>query len=664
MLLAVAQTIRRGGTLVVEAGTGTGKSLAYLIPGAARAMGRGERVVIATHTHTLQEQLVDKDIPALRRWLPWDFRACLLKGRSNYVSLRRWRRYLAEPCRDAAELCLKLKVLVWLQRTESGDRSELRLQGTEEVFWARIASDPLDCVGFRCTDQDCFVHRARAEAERADLVIVNHALLLADAGTGGNLLPPYEHLVVDEAHHLEDAATDGLRREVDGVGMVALLNRLEHVDESGRRLGLIPDILLEPRFDAASHALLEAEPSALAARERVVALFAATADWVRERVPEDNGRRDESVRLVPEHRVAPEWERLAGLASDATTALSALEAALGRAVALGRDWLGGEQPDQALRELEVIRGRLEEGRSTLAEAFAQPDPNRVYWFVLLARTNAVLLRSALLDVGSLLREQVYAERSSVVLTSASLAVAGNFDYFCGRAGVSRAAETLVLPSPFDYLRQSLICLPSDMPEPDDEDFEPLVEEVVADVARRLRGRTLALFTSHRQLRDVYTALKHRSDLDEVLILGQGMDGQRRQVLGAFEDSERALLLGTAGLWEGIDIPGDRLSCVVIVRLPFPVPTEPVYAARSERLRDPFVQYALPMAVLRLKQGFGRLIRRRDDRGAVVLLDGRVLARDYGRAFLEGLPPARRLVGPASEVGQNIEEWLATSTGAR
>jgi DNA polymerase-3 subunit epsilon/ATP-dependent DNA helicase DinG len=215
-----------------------------------------------------------------------------------------------------------------------------------------------------------------------------------------------------------------------------------------------------------------------------------------------------------------------------------------------------------------------------------------------------------------------------------------------------------MPSPFDYLRQSLICLPTDMPEPDDEEFEPLVEEVLADVARRLQGRTLALFTSHRQLRDVYTALKHRSDLDEVLILGQGMDGQRRQVLQAFEDSDRALLLGTAGLWEGIDIPGDQLSCVVIVRLPFPVPTEPVYAARSERLRDPFVRYALPMAVLRLKQGFGRLIRRSDDRGAVVLLDGRVLARDYGRAFLEGLPPARRLLGPASEVGWRVEEWLA------
>jgi len=205
MLLAVAQTMQRGGTLVVEAGTGTGKSLAYLIPALARATRRGERVVVSTNTHTLQEQLTSKDLPALREWLPWDFTACLLKGRPNYVSLRRWRRFLAEPCAEPDELKFKLKLLVWLHQTETGDRSELRLQGREEVLWARIASDPLDCVGIHCTAEDCFVHRARAEAEKADLVVVNHALLLADAASGGGILPPYDHLVVDEAHHLGKA---------------------------------------------------------------------------------------------------------------------------------------------------------------------------------------------------------------------------------------------------------------------------------------------------------------------------------------------------------------------------------------------------------------------------------------------------------------------------
>jgi DNA polymerase III epsilon subunit-like protein len=212
MLLAVAQIQARGGCLLVEAGTGTGKSLAYLLPSLARAVRHHERVVVSTNTHTLQEQLMNKDLPGLSGWLPWGFKACLLKGRSNYISLRRWRRFLAQPCEDAEELRFKLKVLVWLHTTESGDRSELRLHGREEVLWAQVASDPLDCVGVHCTAEDCYVHRARAAAEAADLVVVNHALLLADAEVGGGLLPAFDHLVVDEAHHLEDAATQGLRQ--------------------------------------------------------------------------------------------------------------------------------------------------------------------------------------------------------------------------------------------------------------------------------------------------------------------------------------------------------------------------------------------------------------------------------------------------------------------
>jgi Rad3-related DNA helicase len=360
---------------------------------------------------------------------------------------------------------------------------------------------------------------------------------------------------------------------------------------------------------------------------------------------------------VPEPRESDDWPRLTELAADATTVLSALDAQLRRTVALGRESLGGGEPDQDLRELEIIRGRLAECTDLLVQAFQQPDPNRVYWMSLPGRTNTLVLRAAPLEVGALLREHVFKELSSVVLTSASLAVAGSFDYFCSRVGLGPEVETLLLASPFDYLEQALVCLPTDMPEPQSEEFEPVVEEIIADVAGRLRGRTLALFTSHHQLRGVYTGLKHRNDLDEVLILGQGIDGQRRQVLRAFEDSQRPLLLGTSSFWEGIDVPGDQLSCVVIVRLPFPVPTEPVFAARAERLRDPFLQYALPQAALRLKQGFGRLIRRSDDRGAVVILDNRILERDYGRAFLEALPPASRFLGPAEQVGGKIEEWV-------
>jgi DNA polymerase-3 subunit epsilon/ATP-dependent DNA helicase DinG len=244
-----------------------------------------------------------------------------------------------------------------------------------------------------------------------------------------------------------------------------------------------------------------------------------------------------------------------------------------------------------------------------------------------------------------------------VFTSATLAVGGNFDYFRSRIGLGPEVEELILPSPFDFLHQALICLPTDFPLPEHETFDREVEEVVAAVARRVGGRTLVLFTSHRQLRDVHAALKHRTDLDEVLILGQGIDGQRRQLLKTFEEAHRPLLLGTSTFWEGIDVPGERLSCVIMVRLPFPVPSDPVYAARAEQVRDPFGQLALPQAALRLKQGFGRLIRRSTDRGAVVILDNRILGRDYGKAFLDVLPPASRFVGHAAEIPGRVGAWL-------
>ena len=658
MLIACAQIMERGGRLVVEAGTGTGKSLAYLIPAIARAVTKGEKVIVSTATHTLQEQLMTKDLPFLRQWLPWEFESCLLKGRSNYLSLRRWRRYLAEPCADAEELRFKLKILVWLNETESGDRSELRMQGREEVLWLRIASDPLDCVGVFCTAEDCYVHRARAEAERADLVVVNHALLLADTTSGGAVLPPFEHLVIDEAHHLEDAATQGLRREVDGPGLLALLDRLA-APKDGRTVGLLSELSLQPRLGAESDPGL-AIPATLSARRLVAGCFGSGAAFAQGRL-HDVERRDENLRITPQLRLQPGWADLAAAAGDAVTALAALDTHLRRSSTSTRDWLAGAEPDQAQRELEIIRTRVGAAAKLLHEAFGGPDPNSVYWLVLPARTSTLIVRSAPINVGSLLRDDVFAPRTSVVFTSASLAVGESFDYFRQRVGLDREPEMLRLESPFDYLRQALVCLPGGLPDPTSAEFNPVVASVIADIARRIGGRTLALFTSHQQLRDTYWALKQRHDLDDILILGQGLDGQRRQALKAFLESDRALLMGTASFWEGIDVPGDRLSCVVMVRLPFPVPSEPVFAARSEQVRDSFGGYALPLAALRLKQGFGRLIRRSSDRGAVVILDNRISSRDYGKSFLEVLPRAAMFTGHVSVVGERIQEWLGGVT---
>jgi DNA polymerase-3 subunit epsilon/ATP-dependent DNA helicase DinG len=529
------------------------------------------------------------------------------------------------------------------------------LHGREEVLWTQIASDPLDCVGIHCTKEDCYVHRARAEAEAADLVVINHALLLADAEVGGGLLPEFDHLVVDEAHHLEEAATRGLRQEIDGPGLAALLERLAGQEHGGRE-GLLQDLRRQPSLGASDSAFEDAVPQALAAADRVRELFAMAEPWVAQRIGESD-RRDDSVRITEAIRDEEGWEAIRIGGENASTSLAALDSTLRRAVAGVRDWLGGAEPDQGVRELEIIRGRLEGAADLLAEALLTPDLNRVYWFTLLTRTENLLLRAAPINVGRLLRDRVYAERRSSVFTSATLAVAGSFDYFRSRVGLGAETEELVLPSPFDFLHQALVCLPTDFPLPEDDAFDREVAEVVAAVARRVGGRTLVLFTSHRQLRDVHAALKQRVDLDEVLILGQGIDGQRRQLLKTFEDAERPLLLGTSTFWEGIDVPGEKLSCVIMVRLPFPVPTDPVYAARAEQVRDPFAQLALPQAALRLKQGFGRLIRRSTDRGAVVILDNRILGRDYGKAFLDVLPPASRFVGPAAEIAGEVGTWL-------
>jgi Rad3-related DNA helicase len=523
-------------------------------------------------------------------------------------------------------------------------------------LWNRIASDPLDCVGIHCTKEDCYVHRARAEAEASDLVVINHALLLADAEVGGGLLPEFEHLVIDEAHHLEDAATRGLRQEIDGPGLLALIERLAHQEPGSRPKGLLEELQRQPHLGASENVFADAIPLSLVAGQRANEVFRLAESWVVATMGEGE-RREESLRITQALRDDERFGPIHAAGESAVTSLAALDVTLRHAISGVRDWLGGTEPDQGIRELEMIRGRLQAAQGLLEEALVTPDPNRVYWLTPVARSESLQLRAAPINVGSLLRDRVYAARRSTVFTSATLAVGGNFDYFSSRVGLGSEIEELILPSPFDYLHQALVCLPVDLPMPDHEMFDSAVEEVIAAVAARVGGRTLVLFTSHRQLRDVHAALKQRVDLDDVLILGQGIDGQRRQLLKTFEEAERPLLLGTSTFWEGIDVPGERLSCVIMVRLPFPVPTDPVYAARAERVRDPFAQLALPQAALRLKQGFGRLIRRSTDRGAVVILDNRILGRDYGKAFLDVLPPASRFVGPGSDIADRVGDWL-------
>ena len=655
MTLAIAQLYGRGGRLLVEAGPGTGKSLAYLVPAVHHAVASGERVVVATNTITLQEQLFSKDIPFMRSWLPFDFKASLLKGRANYVSLRRWNRYLNAPSRRADgswfddEVKFKLRMLVWLAQTRDGDRSEIKLNGFDELFWLRAASTPDDCLAAHCENfktQRCFYWNSRRAAQDADVIVTNHALLLADALKGGSVLPPHEHLIVDEAHQLEETAVEALTMRV-GEGEL-----MESID------GALT------WFRAAVGTPSEAVRRAAAdCRQAVVELFREARTVVSERQAEVPARpsREEPVILDAVNRPLPDIMRLSSLAG----ALDERTSALRRALVDAGAQIPLETNPHAERELDLFITQLQSRVDLVVHALLRPRPERLYWIGTERRSGRPLVQAAPTAAGRELQERAFAGKETVVFTSATLAVADSFAYFKRGVGLEAlATHEMVLASPFDYLSQALLCLPTDLRELTDPAFTEQVTAAVGEIAEAIDGRTLVLFTSHLQLQEVAERLRVRTTGSHLTVLAQNLDGTRRQLLSQFQENPRSILLGSSSFWEGIDVPGDALSCVVIVRLPFRVPSDPLQLARSAMLADPFGQLALPEAVLRLKQGFGRLIRRQSDRGAVVLMDHRIANRAYGPAFLDALPRAAVHVGHAGEMAPTIAQWLVRGGGMR
>jgi DNA polymerase III epsilon subunit family exonuclease len=619
MCLAVAQAFDRKLNLVAEAGTGTGKSLAYLLPALAWAAAGGGQVCVSTYTINLQEQLLHKDLPLAARILGVPLRAVLLKGRSHYLSRLRWEQLLLgtaptdlggddpeiEGIDPAELLTFKLKVAVWMGWTTTGDRDELRLFGQEERIWRSVASEWGDCRSAQClsSPQACFYHRSRQRAAGADVVVVNHALLLADAFNENPGVSAARHLILDEAHHLEEAATKGLTEEIredDLLGQVGIAG-------SGR--GQAPGV---SQLDVA-----------------VRDLFEALRGACRYIYGSELGR---DLRLDE-----------AGFESPA---MAGVKSAVSRVSA-------------ALRGLPVGAAAVVETRiSRLLELVSRPDLGQVTW-VGFGRDGRSTIRRAPLEVGPLLADAVFADRDSVILTGATLSLNGSFDYFRSRVGLtaSRLSE-LVLPSPFDFLQQALLCLPDDLPAPPEEGFTEQLVSAVAATARSLAGRTLVLFTSTEQLTQASAQLKAELMGDGIEVLAQGRGvGSRRALVERFVSLPEAVLCGTNSFWEGLDLPENALACVIIAKLPFAPPGDPVFRARSERLSDPFLELALPEAVLRLKQGFGRLIRRATDRGAVVILDRRVSTRTYGARFLESLPHCSTFTGPVAEMPAAILEWV-------
>jgi ATP-dependent DNA helicase DinG len=602
MAAAVADVFTDDGVLLAEAGTGTGKTLAYLIP----AILSGKRVLVSTGTKNLQEQIYFKDLPLLREALPITFSATYMKGRGNYLCLHRFAEFrdVGMPSHDETHYVRLIEE--WRKTTPTGDRAELDDLPEDLPFWKDISASQENCIGSDCPEfHDCFVTRMRQRAAESDLVIVNHHLLCADAAVRqnayGEVIPSCDYAIVDEAHQLEDVATQYFGVSVSNYRLDELARDVE------KALGahLIPDA---ERADA-----VRDDVDRL--RDRARRFFGAL-----QMIRFDGSGVGAESRL----RIrASQLEPLADEGASLGNILSALEADLA---------LTDKPPEDIL----ALARRAADVRNNIDFLLRADDPTYVYFLEM--RGRGVFLRAAPIDVSDIIRELLLDEMNATVLTSATLSVDGTFDYVKGRLGIRKASE-VKLTSEFDYSRQAILYLPRHMPDPRSREFAHAAAREVVEILKRTEGRAFVLFTSYANLREVQAVAS--TELPYPLLV-QG-EAPRSALLREFKLTPNAVLLATSSFWQGVDVVGDALSCVIIDKIPFASPGDPITAARIEVInaegRSAFGEYQIPLAILTLQQGLGRLIRHRQDRGVLAILDPRLKTMGYGRRFLAALPGA-------------------------
>jgi ATP-dependent DNA helicase DinG len=676
VLSAVAKAFNDSALLLVEAGTGTGKSLAYLIPAIYWAVQNGHRVIVSTNTINLQDQLYLKDIPDLRQVLHLDFKAALLKGRSNYLCRRRLDALRRSDKLSNVEVRVLAKVLAWLPSTTTGDSAELTLMGPEEnALWGRLSSDAEHCSPESCAfkqDGKCFFYHAREKAESAHVVIVNHALLLSDVATENHVLPEYQYLVVDEAHHLEARATEALSFDVSSPSLEQLFRGLS--SERGGLIGSLVGSLRHSDVPSSQQRDLQNLFSDVSqdldrALRGVYDFFRTLEQFLNAQeqlAGESETGYDRQIRLTASRRAQPEWSGIEIAWDDFGARFAKAGEGLDKIL---RAWGELDEYEVPSRpdlesELSFALRRVNETRQQMEALITKPQAQGIYWATVNKSSGAISLHAAPLHVGELLQKKLFAGKETTILTSATLCVDKSFEHIKSRLGIGDWSDELTVGSPFDYEQSTLVVVPKDIPEPGQPGYQKAVEGALVELLRATQGRALILFTSHSQLQATYRAITRPLEEDGIIVIAQNLDGSRRQVLETFRTQERTVLLGTKSFWEGIDVAGEALSCLVIARLPFSVPSDPIFAARSETFDDSFGQYAVPEAVLRFRQGFGRLIRSKTDQGVVVVLDKRVLTKNYGRLFLNSLPPVRVAKDyDLKQLPRVAAEWIGSKTGS-
>ncbi len=649
MAAAVRDCLSKRGRLLVEAGTGVGKSFAYLIPAIERIVTAKERVVVVTHTISLQEQLIEKDIPLLNAVIPEEFSAVLVKGRNNYLSLRRLKLASQRAERllpDEEERHALQQIEQWAYETRDGSLSTLPELARPSV-WEHAQSDAHNCMGRRCpTYEKCFYQAARRRMEHGDLLVCNHALFFADLAMrsrGASFLPPYHHVILDEAHDAEMVASEHFGLRVSEAGVEHLLRSLFH---SAQTRGFLATVQVQP---GAEQLVDEAVRAVLRAGDACRSFFAGVSVDAR-------AASDEAALGGLSGATAP---GAAGLGAEGSRRLRApiggaeMLAAPLRDVATALRLLKGRFVDEQDEfEANAYAVRAADQAGAVEMLAAQSLPGCVYWAEQAggrrragrgagARRGSTVLRCAAIDPAPILAEHLFGRDCSVVLTSATLATTrGDFSHAAARFGCPDA-NTLELGSPFDFARQVRFVVDSSMPAPDSPAY---VDALVPRILRHVRatdGGAFVLFTSFSMLEETATRLEPALASDGHPVLVQGRGVPRGLLLKRFRDDERSVLFGTASFWQGIDVRGRALRNVIICKLPFDPPDQPLVEARAELIEEkggsPFMEDQLPRAVLRFRQGFGRLIRSSSDTGRVVVLDPRIVTKRYGRRFLEALP---------------------------
>jgi len=598
MAQSIERGILEGMHTIVEAGTGVGKSLAYLIP----AVRSGKKIVLSTGTIALQEQLVRKDIPLVERALGTPLRVTLLKGRGHYLCKLKYERMRAE--RLIASSRTMEETWAWAARTQTGDRAELAFNPPAEE-WEQLDADADDCTGEFCEHfRDCWFFKKRDEAKYADLVVVNHALFFLDLAVGGGLLPPYDVAILDEAHQCERWATDALTSTISRATLARMMRKLH-------RTYTLP-VSFDGEFDEGMRAL---ESTLARVQGDRYPLCANEDAW-----PALESVRGTLYKL--ENWLYANWHSQLKKRPSASS---------GQAI----DAEAERRRDLAMRSILAHQAAIDRAQLPADEAIA--------WVERGERDGRYEVNSAPFDVAEFLRAALFARTASVVLTSATLSTgeSGDFEFLKRSLGVADAQE-IVAPSPFEYERQARLYIAPPEVNPKATDFARKAAPIVEECLDRCRGRAFVLFTSYARLREVYALLRERLPFPVKL---QG-ELPRAHLLQWFRTTPSAVLFATGTFWEGIDVVGDALSCVIIDRLPFPSPADPMVAARVRSLEargfDGFEHYMIPAAIVRLRQGFGRLIRSTTDTGVVALLDGRAASTGYGETILRALPPARRI----------------------